>query len=105
MTQADYLTTTEVAKLLRISTSTVQRMAREGRLSAIKVGKLWRFPAQSPAILLFKEQQKIRKREREQVAREASGPVRNGLREFLKLAAGVGFIEPLDRAALRGGRP
>jgi len=98
MTPTDYLTTAEVAKLLRISSSTAQRMAREGRLPAVKVGKLWRFPSQSTEIFLYKERQKIRKREREQTTRESSAPVRNGLREFLKLAANIGYIEP------RGGQ-
>lgn len=98
MTPTDYLTTAEVAKLLRISSSTAQRMAREGRLPAVKVGKLWRFPAQSTEIFLFKERQKVRKREREQAARDTGASVRNGLREFLKLAANIGFIEP------RGGQ-
>ena len=46
MTASEFITTAEVATLLKISVSTVQRMAREGRITALKVGKLWRFPAQ-----------------------------------------------------------
>lgn len=100
MVQSDFITTAEVAQLLRISESTAQRMAREGRISALKVGKLWRFPAQSPGILLYKEGQKAARKAKA----EASADPRNGLKGFLKLAADVGFIEPLDREALAGRR-
>jgi excisionase family DNA binding protein len=103
MVQSDYITTADVAKLLKISASTAQRMAREGRISALKVGKLWRFPAQSPGILLYKEQQRVTRLGPTEGVREADP--RNGLKGFLKLAADVGYIEPLDRAALPGGRP
>jgi excisionase family DNA binding protein len=101
MSKDEYVTTAEVAKLLRISASTAQRMAREGRISAMKVGKLWRFPAQSPGILLYKEQQKLTRRKPSDAEREADP--RNGLKGFLKLAADVGFIEPLEREKLYGG--
>jgi len=102
MVQSDYITTAEVAKLLKISSSTAQRMAREGRISALKVGKLWRFPAQSPGILLYKEQQRITRHKPSDAARDADP--RNGLKGFLKLAADVGFIESFDRDKLYGGR-
>ncbi len=102
MVQSEYITTADVAKLLKISSSTAQRMAREGRISALKVGKLWRFPAQSPGILLYKEQQKVTRQRPSETARDADP--RNGLKSFLKLAADVGFVEPLDRERLTGGR-
>ena len=99
MVSSDYITTAEVAALLKISPSTAQRMAREGRISALKVGKLWRFPAQSPGILLYKQEQKrLRKRK---TTTESDAPQRNGLKAFLKLATDVGFIEPLRRGELR----
>ncbi|MFZ5434328.1 MAG: helix-turn-helix domain-containing protein [Calditrichota bacterium] len=104
MVQGEFITTAEVAKLLKVSSSTVQKMAREGRLSAIKVGKLWRFPAQSPEIMLYKQEQKTR-RDSTQNVKDASVSLRNGLKEFLKLATHIGFIEPFDRAALREERP
>ena len=102
MVQSEYITTQEVAKLLKISVSTATRMAREGRISALKVGKLWRFPAQSPGILLYKQEQKAARRKTGDAGKESD--VRNGLKSFLKLAADVGFIEPLDSDKLRGGR-
>jgi PTS system nitrogen regulatory IIA component len=37
------LTSGDVAKRLGINIATVERMARAGRLPAIKVGKLWRY--------------------------------------------------------------
>lgn len=40
-----YLTAADVTRLLRIDKSTVYRMAEDGRLSAVKVGRQWRFPA------------------------------------------------------------
>ena len=102
MTASEFITTAEVATLLKISVSTVQRMAREGRITALKVGKLWRFPAQSPHILLYKQDQGKRRKDKSAEAKEPAP--KNGLREFLKLACDLGFIEPLDRQKLYGGR-
>ena len=47
MTMLDrrYLTAADVTRLLRIDKSTVYRMAEDGRLSGVKVGRQWRFPA------------------------------------------------------------
>ena len=39
------LTAKEVQQLLQVDRSTVYRMAEDGRLPAVKVGKQWRFPA------------------------------------------------------------
>ena len=39
------LTALEVQELLHIDRSTVYRMAEDGRLPAIRVGRSWRFPA------------------------------------------------------------
>lgn len=41
--EEEMLTVTEVATLLRISTATVKKMAGDGRLPAIKIGRQWRF--------------------------------------------------------------
>ena len=40
------LTAKEIQSLLDVDRSTVYRMAEDGRLPAIKVGRQWRFPAQ-----------------------------------------------------------
>ncbi len=40
----DILSETEVAELLACEPSTVQTMARNGQLPAVKFGKHWRFP-------------------------------------------------------------
>lgn len=40
----DILNETEVAELLACEPSTVQTMARNGELPAVKFGKHWRFP-------------------------------------------------------------
>lgn len=42
-TQPDLMTPDEVAALYRVNPNTVKRWAREGRVPARKVGKLWRF--------------------------------------------------------------
>jgi excisionase family DNA binding protein len=91
MVPSDYITTAEVAALLKISPSTAQRMAREGRISALKVGKLWRFPAQSPGILLYKQEQQPRRQRKASAAPDV--PQKNGLKAFLKLAADIGFMD------------
>ncbi len=41
------LTARDIQNLLDIDTSTVYRMAGDGRLPAVKVGRQWRFPAES----------------------------------------------------------
>lgn len=46
------LTAQQVQRMLEIDRSTVYRMAEDGRLPAIKVGRQWRFPADHIAALL-----------------------------------------------------
>jgi excisionase family DNA binding protein len=46
------LTADEVGRLLDIDASTVYRMAGDGRLPAVKIGRQWRFPAERIARLL-----------------------------------------------------
>lgn len=41
----ELLTAQQVQKMLRVDKSTVYRMAGDGRLPAVKVGKQWRFPS------------------------------------------------------------
>ncbi len=44
MTQADVImTSTEVAKYLRLPIRTVYKLCQEGKLPAAKIGKHWRF--------------------------------------------------------------
>lgn len=40
-----YLTTRDLQDLIRVDKSTIYRMAEDGRLPAVKVGRQWRFPA------------------------------------------------------------
>lgn len=42
----EMLTAREMEELLQVDRSTIYRMAEDGRLPAIKVGKQWRFPAE-----------------------------------------------------------
>jgi excisionase family DNA binding protein len=50
------LDSTEAAQLLRIHPKTLQRMARNRQIPAIKIGKLWRY---SPSALLQWQQKKL----------------------------------------------
>jgi len=94
----EFLTTAEAAKLLKVSASTVQRLAREGSLAAFKIGKQWRFPRQSPDILLYKQKQGARlDTARGKVKMRVNWKQRSGWGELLKLAANVG-------ASRSGGR-
>jgi excisionase family DNA binding protein len=45
MQEQHYLTATDLTRMLRIDKSTVYRMAEDGRLRGVKVGRQWRFPA------------------------------------------------------------
>ena len=45
MQEERYLTATDLTRMLRIDKSTVYRMAEDGRLRAVKVGRQWRFRA------------------------------------------------------------
>lgn len=46
------LTTRDVQDLINVDKSTIYRMAEDGRLPAVKVGRQWRFPASAVASLL-----------------------------------------------------
>jgi excisionase family DNA binding protein len=46
------LTTKQVQELFRVDRSTIYRMAEDGRLPAVKVGRQWRFPADRVESLL-----------------------------------------------------
>jgi excisionase family DNA binding protein len=50
--QVVLLTAEQVSRLLHIDASTVYRMAGDGRLAAVKVGRQWRFPADRISRLL-----------------------------------------------------
>jgi excisionase family DNA binding protein len=94
MPKADYITTAEVAKALKLSTSTVTRLARAGIIPAIKVGKLWRFDLQDTQIRLHKQNQH----------RQApiDGEQKNGWNSFLRLATDIGYVESADPPVPRG---
>ena len=47
-----FLTTRQVENLLGVDASTVYRMAGDGRLPAVRVGRQWRFPAEEIRALL-----------------------------------------------------
>jgi len=42
-TKEEFLTIDEVAKRLKVARSTVYRMAKEGKIPATKIGRVWRF--------------------------------------------------------------
>ncbi len=49
---ARLLTTKQVQELFRVDRSTIYRMAEDGRLTAVKVGRQWRFPSDKVHALL-----------------------------------------------------
>ena len=49
---SDLLTATQIGQMLDLDTSTVYRMAGDGRLPAVRVGRQWRFPADRVAASL-----------------------------------------------------
>lgn len=55
MIATELLTAQQVHKLLHVDKSTVYRMAGDGRLPAVKVGKQWRFPSDEIAKLVGAE--------------------------------------------------
>lgn len=54
-TQEEFLTIEEAAKRLKISPTTVYRMAKNGKLPAIKIGKVWRISSVKLAQLFDKQ--------------------------------------------------
>ncbi len=50
----ELLTPKEVAEILRVSPRTVQRWVKEGKLRAVRVGRLWRIPSTALTELLAK---------------------------------------------------
>jgi excisionase family DNA binding protein len=88
---SEYLTTAEAAKLLKVSASTVQKLAREGSLAAFRVGKQWRFPRQSPDILLYKQKQAAQAGAHGKLKVKTNWKQRSGWGELLKIAAEVGI--------------
>src|SRR3989304_7971 len=40
-----FLTTRDLQDLIRVDKSTIYRMAEDGRIPAVKIGRQWRFPA------------------------------------------------------------
>jgi excisionase family DNA binding protein len=88
VTKENLLTTREVASQLRVSTSTVRRMARLGRLPALRVGRLWRFAQQDLTVKLHQQKlaNKHGKRRR-----------RSGFFDWRSFVTELGFVEPFDR--------
>ena len=50
------LTTKQVQELFRVDRSTIYRMAEDGRLPAVKVGRQWRFPSDRVELLLGQDE-------------------------------------------------
>ncbi len=57
-TQEEYLTPEQVAEKLKVKKITIYRMARTGKLPAIKFGKSWRINSIKLAEFLEKESNK-----------------------------------------------
>ncbi|MBK6766691.1 MAG: helix-turn-helix domain-containing protein [bacterium] len=88
MPNEEYLTTAEAARLLKVSRSTVQLLAREGRLPAIRVGVQWRIPHEAPELWLYKQKQAGGK-QRASAKAEGVKQKRSGFDDLVKLAAPI----------------
>ncbi|MCC6477136.1 helix-turn-helix domain-containing protein [bacterium] len=87
MPNEEYLTTDEAAKLLKVSRGTVCKLAREGQLAALRVGKQWRIPHESPEMWLYKQKQSGRKSTPQMTGAKSK---RSGFEDLLKLSAPLG---------------
>lgn len=81
-----YLTPEEVAKKLKVSARTVRRWAAEGKLSALRVGRQWRIPANALEQLVTSKEKfdwlEVCRRARERTAEGInSTPLLRALRE------------------------
>jgi excisionase family DNA binding protein len=63
--QSEYLTVADVVEIFRCHPETVKRMARDGKLPAIKFGDRWFFPKEDFARYLSEEAQSRLRRTRE----------------------------------------
>ncbi len=89
MAKETLMTTREVAQRLKVSDSTVRRMARQGRLPAMRVGKLWRFPLQELSVKL---------RQRTLGKGQGKRRRRSGFFDWRSFTTDIGFIEPFNRS-------
>jgi excisionase family DNA binding protein len=61
----DILDTKEVAKLLKVSTRTITKLAERGELSGFKVGDLWRFQRSDVEAFIVSQKRKRQQGEHE----------------------------------------
>lgn len=85
----EYLTTTEAAKLLKVSRGTVCMLAREGRLPAIRVGVQWRIPHEAPELWLYKQKQTAVRGKAAAKIENGKPAKRSGFDDLLKLAGPI----------------
>ena len=57
----DILDTKEVAKLLKVSTRTITKLAERGELTGFKVGDLWRFQRSDVEAFIESQKRKSKK--------------------------------------------
>jgi len=57
MIQDDILNIKETAEFLRVPVSTVYKLAKKGKVSAVKVGKHWRFLKKDLQLLFLKKEE------------------------------------------------
>ena len=93
MTRENLLTTFEVAERLKVSASTVRRLARQGRLPAVRVGRLWRFYSQELSLTI---------RQRKLAGTKKKRRRRSGFFDWRSFVTDIGFVEPFNRSEIRG---
>ena len=93
MTREKLLTTQEAAQQLKVSVSTVTRMARSGRLPGMRVGKLWRFSQSELTLKLRQQKLAGQKKKRRR---------RGGFVDWRSVVTDIGFVEPFNRHEIPG---
>ena len=89
MAGEEYLTTSEAAKLLKVSRGTVCMLAREGRLPAIRVGVQWRIPHEAPELWLYRQKQTAVRSKATSKFESGARTKRSGFDDLVKLAAPI----------------
>lgn len=86
-----YLTTKDLQELIRVDKSTIYRMAEDGRIPAVKVGRQWRFPEKAVREMLGQttEPDAVRANEQRNALESVTPTARNAVAELAADALGA----------------
>ena len=84
-----FLTTKDLQDLIKVDKSTIYRMAEDGRIPAVKVGRQWRFPADAVETWLRLGAAPVESSDRDRLVGVVSPGVAQAIIEVVAEAAGV----------------